>query len=234
VPAGKLYLIPSLLSDDNSSVVSFQLKEILQSLNCFIVENEKTARHFLKAAGYPQPLQNAQMQLLNEHTQQDEISSLLKPILNGKDAGLISEAGCPAVADPGSDLVRLAHEKNIQVIPLVGPSSILLALMASGLNGQSFSFVGYLPREKSDRIKTLKELERNTLSKNQTQIFIEAPYRNQHVLEDILAHLSKDISLCLAVELTSKNEFVKTKTIGEWKKNIPDINKKATVFLIGR
>src|SRR6185295_14132093 len=132
-----------------------------------------------------------------------------------------------------SELVRLAHEKNIQVVPLTGPSSILLAMMGSGLNGQSFSFVGYLPRERNDRIKALKELERYVSSRNQTQIFIETPYRNQHLLEDILAHVNKSLSLCLACNLTSKNEFIKTRSIEEWKKKLPDLNKKPVVFLLG-
>ena len=171
---GTLYLIPSLLSEDNAEVIPHSTMEIIYSLDQFIVENEKTARHFLKAIKYPKPLQQVSMNVLNEHTKESDVAALLKPILEGKNIGIISEAGCPAVADPGSDLVRIAHSKNIEIVPLVGPSSILMALMASGMNGQNFSFVGYLPKEKNSRIKTLKELERTALSKNQTQIFIEA------------------------------------------------------------
>src|SRR5690349_18512525 len=150
---GILYIIPSFLSEENSDVIPEATKEIIFSLDHFIVENEKSARHFLKAAGYPKPLQQLQLQLLNEHTKPQEISALLKPLLSGNNVGIISEAGCPGVADPGSEVVRLVHEKNIEVIPLVGPSSILLALMASGMNGQRFTFLGYLPREKTLRVK---------------------------------------------------------------------------------
>jgi 16S rRNA (cytidine1402-2'-O)-methyltransferase len=200
----------------------------------FIVENEKSARHYLKAIGIKTPLQNLTLLLLNEHTDAKEISGLLSPLLKGNDVGLLSEAGCPAVADPGSDLVRMAHENNIKVVPLIGPSSIILSLMASGLNGQSFSFAGYLPKEKNARIKSLKELERIAISKNQTQIFIEAPYRNQHLLEDVLNTCDKKTLICIACNITAKDEFIRTKTVDEWKKNVPDINKKATVFLIGK
>jgi len=232
--ADKLYLIPSALSEDNVAVLSQYALDLVFALDEFIVENEKTARHFLKSTGIKAPLQNLTLHLLNEHTDKKEIFSLLSPVLSGKDVGLLSEAGCPAVADPGSDLIRLAHEKNIHVIPLIGPSSIILALMASGLNGQNFSFAGYLPRERNDRIKSLKELERRSLSKNETQIFIEAPYRNQHLLEDILNICDENTLLCIACNITAKDEFIKTKNIESWKQNVPDINKKATVFLIGK
>ena len=174
------------------------------------------------------------MSVLNEHTQAVDVAILLKPLLDGKNLGIISEAGCPAVADPGSDLVRIAHLKNIEIIPLVGPSSLLLALMASGLNGQRFAFAGYLPKDRAARIKAIHELERNIASKNETQIFIEAPYRNRNMLEDILQNCSPSTLLCIAVDLTSSNQFVKTKTVAEWKKAIPDIQKKPVVFLLGK
>lgn len=232
--AGTLYLIPSLLSEENADVIPAATLSIVHSLSHFIVENEKTARHFLKAIQYPKPLQQVQMTVLNEHTPSQEVDVLLKPLLDGQDAGIISEAGCPAVADPGSDLVRLAHSKNIDIIPLTGPSSLLLALMGSGMNGQRFAFAGYLPKERNDRIRMIRELERNVAAKNETQIFIEAPYRNQHLLEDLLQTCSSSTLLCLATELTSPSQFVKTKSISEWKKNVPDIQKKPTVFLIGK
>jgi 16S rRNA (cytidine1402-2'-O)-methyltransferase len=232
--AGKLYLIPSSLSEDYSFIIPQYALDIVNALDEFIVENERTARHFLKRIGIKIPLQNLTLHSLNEHTDSAELSKLIAPILSGKNVGLLSEAGCPAVADPGSDLVRLAHEKNISVIPLIGPSSIILSLMASGLNGQNFSFVGYLPKEKNDRIKKISELERQALSKNQTQIFIETPYRNQHLLEDILNTCNKKTSVCIACNITGNEEFIKTKSVEEWRKEVPDINKKPTVFLIGK
>jgi len=234
VTAGKLYLIPSSLSEDHTAVLPQSALEIVTTLDEFIVENEKTARHFLKAIGIKTPLQTLTLHTLNEHTNPNEISKLIEPLVSGKNIGLLSEAGAPAVADPGSDLVRLAHEKDIQVIPLIGPSSIILALMASGLNGQSFSFAGYLPKEKNERLKKLKELERQAVSKNQTQIFIEAPYRNQHLLEDMLSGLDKTTLVCVACNITANDEFIKTKSIEEWRKAVPEINKKPTVFLIGK
>jgi 16S rRNA (cytidine1402-2'-O)-methyltransferase len=232
--AGKLYLIPSALSDDNISVLPQYALDIVNSLEVFIVENEKTARHFLKKIGIKIPLQSLILHSLNEHTKSSDISKLLAPLMAGKNVGLLSEAGAPAVADPGSELVCLAHEKGIEVIPLIGPSSIIMALMASGLNGQSFSFAGYLPKERNERIKKLKELEKIVLTKNQSQIFIEAPYRNQHLLEDMLATLDNKTAICVACNITAKDEFIKTKTVEEWKKKIPDLNKKPTVFLIGK
>lgn len=234
MPNGKIYLIPSLLSEENADVVPEHTREILFSLDHFIVENEKTARHFLKAVKYPKPLERVTMSVLNEHTKPTEVAELLKPLLTGKNVGLISEAGCPAVADPGSDVVRIAHTKNIEIIPLVGPSSILLALMASGMNGQRFSFTGYLPRERTARVKAIKELERMALTKNETQLFIEAPYRNKNLLEDILQTCAPSTLLCLACNLTSASGFVKTKTIEQWRKSIPDIQKLPVVFLVGR
>ena len=229
-----LFLIPTSLSDDAIHVIPEYVKEKVQKLDDFVVENEKSARHFLKKIGYKKSLNEVCLTLLNEHTQSSEINELLKPILDGKSIGLLSEAGCPAVADPGAELVKAAHQKNIAVIPLVGPSSVILSLMASGLNGQSFSFAGYLPKERISRVKALKDMERIVLTKNQTQIFIEAPYRNQHLLEDILQSCDAETMLCIACEITGFNEFIKTKSIKEWKKKIPDINKRAVIFLLGR
>ena len=231
---GTLFLVPSLLSDENPGVIPHHTLHVLFSLDHFIVENEKSARHFLKAVKYPKPLQEITMHLLNEHTKQDELEELFRPLLSGVSMGIISEAGCPAVADPGSGLVKMAHEKKVEVIPLTGPSSLLLALMSSGLNGQRFAFAGYLPKEKTDRIRVLRELEKRVTTKNETQIFIEAPYRNQHLLEDILQTCSPSTLLCLAVDLTSDAESVQTKFISEWKKNIPDIQKRQVVFLLGK
>jgi len=170
--------------------------------------------------------------LLNQHTPVQEISGYLNSISEGKNIGIISEAGCPGIADPGADVVKMAHEKNIQVVPLVGPSSIFLALMASGFNGQNFAFNGYLPKERPDRIKKIKELERLAQQKDQTQLFIETPYRNTHMLEDILTSCEGSTKLCIACDITLSTEYIKTKTIAAWKKQVPDINKRPTIFLI--
>lgn len=172
------------------------------------------------------------MHILNTHSKPDDLSALLQPLLSGQDVGLLSEAGCPAIADPGSDLVRMAHDKKIPVIPLVGPSSIILALMASGLNGQCFCFNGYLPIEKHARAQQIAALEKRSIKHNQTQIFIEAPYRNQDLLEHIVQTCRDDTDLCIAAHLTAASEMIATKTIKAWKKELPDIHKIPTIFLL--
>jgi len=230
---GKLYLIPTTLSDNTFHVIAGYVKEIMDTIDDYIVENEKSARHFLKGAGYSRPLNQLRLSLLNKHTSPGEIKDLIKPLVEGKNVGVLSEAGCPGIADPGADIVHAAHQQGIDVIPLVGPSSVILALMASGLNGQSFTFHGYIPKERTARIKVLKDLEKTARVKNQTQLFIETPFRNQHLLEDILQTCDPETLLCIACDITGKEEFVKTKTIREWKKKIPDINKKPAIFLIG-
>ncbi len=233
---GTLYLIPSTLGDECTidSVLPPYVKEVADRITHFIVENEKSARHFLKRLGVKIPLPQINLYLLNEHTKskKEDLSVLLQPIMNGMDMGVLSDAGCPAIADPGADIVSLAHEKNIKVVPLVGPSSILLALMASGFNGQSFIFHGYLPRERPERIKKIKELETESVKKKQTQLFIETPYRNQHMLEDILSSCDRNTKLCIATDITLATECINTKTIQEWKKQAPQINKRPTIFLI--
>lgn len=230
---GKLFLIPSLLGEtDPLNVIPAQVREIAISLEDFIVENEKSARHYLKKLGIQKPFDTIRLYPLNEHTDPAQVSDYLKPLFEGRNMGIISEAGCPGVADPGSEVVKLAHRKNIQVIPLVGPSSILLALMASGMNGQSFAFAGYLPRERAERIKRIKEIEKDSQARKQTQIFIEAPYRNNHLLEDLLLHCDNQTLLCMAVDITASSELIKTKTIGEWKKSPPEINKRPAIFIL--
>lgn len=231
---GALYLIPTTLGEtaETAEVIPAKIYDIINTIDEYIVENEKTARHFLKKLGIKKSLQEIILHPLNQHTQPLEISTYLNSIKEGKNIGVISEAGCPGVADPGSEVVRLAHLNNIQVIPLVGPSSILLALMASGFNGQSFTFNGYLPKERSERIKKIKDLEKLVYNKNQTQLFIETPYRNMHILEDVLANCELKTKLCIACDITLPTEFIKTKSIGEWKKQIPEIAKRPTLFLI--
>jgi len=233
---GTLYLIPTTLGDtaETADVLPVKINKLINTIDEYIVENEKTARHYLKKMGIQKPLQEIILHSLNQHTQPHEISAYLDAIATGKDIGVISEAGCPGVADPGADVVKLAHEKNITVVPLVGPSSILMSLMASGFNGQNFAFNGYLPKERSDRIKKIKDLELLALKKNQTQLFIETPYRNMHLLEDLLAQCGKQTKLCIACDISLPTEFIKTKSVSEWKKQLPDIAKRPTIFLINK
>ena len=232
--AKKLFLIPTSISNDNSltTLPTFTSRNIEQ-LRIFFVEGEKVARIFLKKIQPQISFQDYTFYPLSEHTSLKEIEQYVRVILEN-DAGIISETGCPCVADPGADLVLLAHQNNIEVIPLVGPSSIILALMASGLNGQNFAFHGYLPREKEQRIKKIKELERLSERENQTQIFMEAPYRNEQILEDIMSSCFLKTLLCVACDLTAKNQFIKTSSIEEWKKQKPALHRKPTLFLINK
>lgn len=230
---GKLYLIPTPISDsDMNWVIPASVRTSVQELSCFIVEHPKTARQFLKQIACRVPLQEMQMHILNAHSRPDDLAALLQPLLSGQDVGLLSEAGCPAIADPGSDLVRMAHDEKIPVIPLVGPSSIILALMASGLNGQCFCFNGYLPVEKHARALRIAVLEKRSIKHNQTQIFIETPYRNQDLLEHIVQTCRDDTDLCIAAHLTAASEMIATKTIKAWKQKLPDIHKIPTIFLL--
>lgn len=230
---GKLYLIPTPISQENMAwVLPAAVQQCIAELSYFIVEHPKTARQFLKQLNGKVPLQDLHMQVLNEHTPAKDLRALLDPLLAGHDAGLLSEAGCPAVADPGADLVRLAHKNNITVTPLVGPSSILLALMASGLDGQRFAFHGYLPVESTARASKIVELEKLSISLKQTQIFIEAPYRNQKLLEQLVTVCRDNTDLCIASHLTFSSEMVATKPVKEWRRSLPDINKIPAIFLL--
>jgi len=229
---GKLFLIPSFLGEDNSSIIPQQVKDVVESLTEFIVEDARTARRYLRAIGYRKIFDTEVLiRELDKHAAQQNCNSLFENILTGKNCGLISEAGNPCIADPGSELVAFAHKKSIEVIPLVGPSSILLALIASGFNGQNFSFTGYLPIQNPERSKKIKHLE--SLSKNATQIFMETPFRNQKLLEEILKTCSDETKLCIACDLTLPIQFIKTQLIKDWKKNVPDINKRYCIFLLG-
>jgi len=230
---GTLYLIPTPLSRDNFEwVIPGAVLQRIAVISHYIVEHPKTARQFLKQVGCTLPLQQINMQVLNEHTHAKELPSLLEPLLEGHDVGLLSESGCPAVADPGAGLVRLAHRKNISVVPFVGPSSILLALMASGLNGQRFSFNGYLPIENEVRTHKIIELEQLSIDKDQTQIFIETPYRNQKLLVQLIEACRDSTDLCVASHITGASEKITTQSIKIWKKKLPDINKVPTIFLL--
>lgn len=231
---GTIYLIPVTLGDDNiTQILPSEVVKIAQNLEYFVVETEKSARHFLSAIKTAKPVRELILNLLNEHTQDKDIAVLLAPLLQGHDIGLMSDAGCPGVADPGAKLVALAHQKNIKVVPLVGPSSILLALMASGLNGQQFAFLGYLPVDKQARSQKIKEIEKRSQSHKETQIFIETPYRNQHMLEALLNECHPNTKLCIACDISTTTEMVKTQTIATWKKHpAPGLNKRPTVFLL--
>ncbi len=233
--SAKIYLIPTTLGDSPvENVIPKYVVDIINQTQHYIVENIKTARRYLIKAGIKTKIDDLTFYELNKHSSPDEYNSYLNPIKENKNIGIISEAGTPGVADPGADIVAIAHRKNIPVVPLVGPSSILLSVMASGLNGQSFAFVGYLPIKKPERIKRIKELERRSQVENQTQLFIEAPYRNQHLLEDIISNCSPETKLCIAADITLETEFIKTKTVKDWKKGIPNLHKRPTIFLIHR
>jgi 16S rRNA (cytidine1402-2'-O)-methyltransferase len=239
---GTLYLIPNSLGPGAlDEVLPASVRQTTAQLDYFIAENAKTARAFLKLVStthtLEKPLQEIEIRELNINTAASELPSLLAPLLAGRNAGLVSEAGVPAVADPGADLVRLAHQKNIQVKPLVGPSSILLALMASGLNGQSFAFQGYLPTDSGQRSNRLRQLEQRSRQEKQTQIFIETPYRNEAMLEAIANHCTSSTLLTVATDLTLETESVRTQPVQIWKNEItagrfPDFKKKPTVFLL--
>ena len=229
---GALYLIPVPLGEgDIDWTIPVRVRECAARLDQYVVEHPKAARRFLKQAGTAS-LQGISMRILDEHTRPSELEALLEPLLAGHDIGLLSEAGCPAVADPGASLVRLAHQKSLRVVPLVGPSSILLALMASGLNGQRFAFHGYLPVERGQRTATIIELEKASIARDQTQIFIETPYRNQKVLDCLISTCRNDTVLCISASLTLEDEYIATKTVREWRRTLPDLNKKPAIFLL--
>ncbi|MEC5166995.1 16S rRNA (cytidine1402-2'-O)-methyltransferase [Flavobacterium sp. PL11] len=230
---GKLYLIPTTMGDcDPMDVLPQTIKRSIDLIDYYIVENEKTARKSIKEVNTDKKQSELKLFVLNKHTESKEHLEFIKPLLNGINMGLMSEAGCPGVADPGAVIVKLAHERGIQVIPLVGPSSILLAMMASGMNGQSFTFHGYLPIEKDEKKVSFKTLERLSFEKNQSQIFIETPYRNNKLLEDLLSTLHPETHLCIATDITLPTEFIKTKKIAAWKKQTIDLHKRPTIFII--
>jgi len=229
----KLYLVPTSLGEtDFNSILPAQNTEIVTALRHFIVEDVRTARRFLKKTNPAIDIDMLTFYVLNQHTSPEELSGFLKPMFDGNDMGVLSEAGCPAIADPGADVVAIAQRNNFTVIPLVGPSSILLALMASGFNGQSFAFVGYLPIQPADRAKTLRKLEGRAYSENQSQIFIETPYRNMKILEEILQTCQPATRLCIAADITLSTEFIKTKSVKDWKSQLPDLNKRPCIFII--
>lgn len=229
---GSLYLIPATIGETPvENVIPTHVQDVIQGIKIYIVENERTARRQLIGLGIKTPIDDLKFFVLNKHTKRSEIDTFLLPIEN-EDIGLLSEAGVPCVADPGGEIVALAQDKNIKVIPLVGPSSILLALMASGMNGQCFSFHGYLPVKSPERIKRIKELEQLSARQKQTQIFIEAPYRNNQMLNDIIQSCQAQTRICIACNITTEEELIRTQTVAQWKKGKPDLHKKPTLFLM--
>lgn len=230
---GKLYLIPTTLGEMNPEDVMPQtIKRSIDFIDDYIVENDKTARKFIKSIAPDKKQAELRLSLLNKHTESSDYQKMIQPLLEGRNVGLMSEAGCPGVADPGAVIVKLAHEKGIQVVPLVGPSSILLAIMASGMNGQSFTFNGYLPIDANEKKNALKQLERLSFEKNQSQLFIETPYRNNKIFEDMLATLQPNTHICVACDITLPTEFIKTLTVNDWKKNKVDLHKRPCIFII--
>jgi len=228
-----LYLIPTTLGTETNPDLFPPINlQIIKSLDHFIVENIRTARRFLRPLGYDNDFNQVRFFELNKHTSRSDLESYIHPLLNGINMGILSEAGAPAIADPGADIVSLAHKENIRIVPLIGPSSILLALMASGLNGQNFAFNGYIPVKNPMRKKEILALEEKSRRENQSQIFMEAPYRNQKLLEDILNSCHAETLLCIATDITMDSEFIQTKNISQWKKKIPDIQKRPTIFIL--
>jgi 16S rRNA (cytidine1402-2'-O)-methyltransferase len=230
---GKLYLIPTTLGDNEPlEVLPLSVKKVVEQLDHFIVENQKTARSFIKKITPKKSQPSLILMSIDKYAEALEVSRYLDVCDQGISIGLLSEAGVPAIADPGAEVVKLAHKKNIQVVPLVGPSSIILAMMASGMNGQSFAFNGYLPIEKSDRKKAIKQLEKLSFDKNQSQIFIETPYRNEKMMIDLKSVLSSGTSLSIACDITLSSEYIKTLPIEKWAKENPDLHKRPTIFII--
>lgn len=230
-----LYLIPTTLGECSlDDVLPQKIKEVIEHCNHFIVENEKTARRFIKKICPEKSQSELILFPLNKHTPKEDLMSFLQPCKEGFSVGILSEAGCPAVADPGSEMVSLAHRNSVRVMPLVGPSSVLLSVMASGLGGQNFAFNGYLPIDKSERKSTLKRLEKRAKDENQSQIFIETPYRNEKLFQEMLQVLQKDTQICVACDVTLPTEFIRTFSVFQWQKQKTDLHKRPTIFIIGR
>lgn len=232
---GTLYLIPMHLGEysEGRHLPNYNL-EVVNSLSHFVVENERSARRFLRSWGYKTDFEEVELFIHDKRQKLEEMDDAINALVMGNDVGMISEAGCPGIADPGQEIIAKAHEFNITVEPLIGPSSILLAMMASGLNGQSFAFNGYLPIDKKDRVRRLKDLERLAAKTGQSQIFMETPYRNMALFEDIRKHLNQSLRLCVAAEISTAKEEIRTMTVGEWKTSKINLHKRPSIFIIGR
>ena len=230
---GKLYLLPTTLGENEPlEVMPYSVKTMVELIDYYIVENEKSARRFIKKIAPKKSQPSLTIMKLDKYAEELETRTFLDVCEQGISVGLLSEAGVPAVADPGATIVKLAHEKGIKVVPLVGPSSILMALMASGMNGQNFAFNGYLPIDNSDRKKAIKDLEKLSKEKNQSQIFIETPYRNEKMFGDLKAALAPTTNLCIAADITLPTEYIKTMMVKDWKHQLPDLHKKPAIFII--
>ena len=228
-----LYLIPVTLGDTSlEKVLPSYNKEIILQIKHFIVEEVRTARRFLKKVEPSIDIDSLTFYPLNKHTLATEISGYLKPLVGGEPMGVISEAGCPAIADPGADVVAIAQRRGLKVVPLVGPSSILLSVMGSGFNGQSFAFHGYLPIDQAERTRKIKQLEQRAYAEDQTQLFIETPYRNRRLLEELLQTCRPQTRLCIACNVTCEDEYIRTRTVKDWKGNFPNLEKRPCIFLI--
>ena len=231
---GSLYLIPNTLGGRGDAAFTPFTAELVADIDVFIVEEIRSARRWLRALGVTRPLEEVEFLLFNEHTKTDDLEGYMTALLNGQDVGLMSEAGLPCVADPGNEVVRLAHAKGITVVPLVGASSIMMALMSSGLNGQNFAFNGYLPKDKNERFKKIRQLEQMAITQNQTQLFMDAPYRNDSVLSDLIENCKPTTMLCIATDISMDSEVITTKTLGDWAKKKPPLHKRPVMFVLGR
>ncbi|NVJ85029.1 MAG: SAM-dependent methyltransferase [Algoriphagus sp.] len=233
MPQGKLFLIPNVLAENTAdAVISPQVREVIRHTKVFLVENPRTARRYISSLKLGVNLEEVHMEILDKNTAPESVNRLLQPLFKGADVGIISEAGCPGIADPGALAVAHAHTRGIQVVPLSGPSSMFLALMGSGFSGQSFAFHGYLPIDKKERAQALKKLETESLREKRAQIFMETPFRNNQLLEDLLRALAPQTKLCIAKNLTASDELIQTKTIQDWKKTSIDLHKVPTVFVL--
>ena len=235
MPKGTIFLLPTALSNRNPNFyLPPYYAQLVLEIKHYAVENVRTARRFLRKIQPQTDINGSEFFLLDKKSNREDALKALKPVQDGYDLIIMSEAGAPGIADPGALLVQLAHERNIKVVPLVGASSIVMAMMASGLNGQSFAFSGYLPIKKPERIKRIKELSQRALRENQAQIFMETPYRNNHLLDDILQHADKSLKLCIAANITAEDEFIRTQSIKAWQHEKPDLHKIPTIFILGK
>jgi 16S rRNA (cytidine1402-2'-O)-methyltransferase len=233
MPKGKLFMIPTVLAENTAHwVISPQVQEVISHTKIFLVENPRSARRYISSLKLGINIEELHMEVLDKDTPPEQVSRLMMPLLNGADIGVISEAGCPGIADPGAVAVAFAHQKDIQVVPISGPSSMFLALMGSGFSGQSFAFHGYLPIDKKERAASLKKLEQESVREKRAQLFMETPFRNNQLLADALASLSPQTKLCIAKNLTAADELIQTKTIADWKNYPLDLHKVPTVFIL--
>jgi 16S rRNA (cytidine1402-2'-O)-methyltransferase len=233
MPKGKLFMIPTVLAENTAHwVISPQVKEVIANTKIFLVENPRSARRYISSLKLGITIEELQFEVLDKDTPPEQVSRLMMPLLNGADIGVISEAGCPGIADPGALAVAYAHQKGIKVVPLSGPSSMFLALMGSGFSGQSFAFHGYLPIDKKERAAALKKLEQESVREKRAQLFMETPFRNNQLLADALAFLSPQTKLCIAKNLTAADELIQTKTIADWKNHPLDLHKVPTIFIL--